>query len=78
MLASGITVNMSLFYISHTTFRFVGLSVIMVSRDNIRCIETKLRAGRSGVRIQSASSSEPVRLCGVVKGVCLRFESSVQ
>jgi len=69
MLASGITVNLALFCVTHTTLQFVGLSVIMVSRDGIGCIETKLRAGRSGVRIQSASSSEPVRLCGVVKGV---------
>jgi hypothetical protein len=49
--ASRITVNLSLFYVSHTTVHFVGLSVNTVSWDSIGGIETKLRAGSSGVRI---------------------------
>jgi len=49
--ASRITVNLSLFYVSHTTVHFVGLSVNMVSWDSIGDIETKLRPGSSGVRI---------------------------
>jgi hypothetical protein len=41
----------------HTTVHFVGLSVIVVSRESVGGIDTKLRTGRSGIRMPAIERS---------------------